>query len=92
MVCSTARNVGDHRLAELALPGGNPVHGREVAARHYQRVDARPVDAAERCLGHAGVHLADGVGIGGAQALRGDHGDAVLRLVVAPARPITSSE
>ena len=43
-------------------------HGGKVAARHHQRVDARPVDPAERGLDHAGVHLADGVGVGCAQA------------------------
>ena len=70
------------RLAELPLPRRDVLHGREVAAGNHQRLDVGAIDAGERGLRHACIHLADGIGVGGAEALGGDDGNAVLALVV----------
>ena len=74
---------GDHRLAQRALPCGDPRHGREIAARNDQHLDVGRIDAAQAFKRHVGIELANRVRIGRAEALHADHLKSILSFVIA---------
>src|ERR1700730_1721423 len=69
---------GHHRLAEFALPAGDRIHRREVAAGHHEYFDLRSVDPGEGVARVLRPELPDGVGISGTKAFEGDGLEPVL--------------